>query len=290
MSYVCRMTIHEATYFILNQLRKLYPEGEASQITDWLMEHITGSKKVERMVYKNDDINEKGETQLKEYLTRLLQHEPIQYILNEAWFGGMKFYVDQNVLIPRPETEELVDWVITDCKFPIRQLTLLDIGCGSGCISIFLKRKLRKADVWACDISEAALNVAKKNAANLGADIHFLQLNFLNEEERNKLPSSDIIVSNPPYVPEKDKLQMQPNVLQFEPASALFVPDNDALIFYKAIADFGKQKLNPNGAIYVEIHEDLGESLTQLFQSKGYSTELKKDMQGKDRMIKAINR
>jgi release factor glutamine methyltransferase len=200
----------------------------------------------------------------------------------------MRFYVDQNVLIPRPETEELVDWIITDCKFPIRQLTLLDIGCGSGCIPIFLKRKFRKADVWACDNSEAALNVAKKNADNLGADIHFLQLNFLNEEERNKLPSSDIIVSNPPYVPEKDKLQMQPNVLQFEPRTALFVPDNDALIFYKAIADFGNQKLNPNGAIYVEIHEDLGEPVLELFRSKNYEALLKKDIQGKDRMIKAV--
>lgn len=288
MSYVCRMTIQEATYFILNQLRKIYPEGEASQITDWLMEHITGSKKVERMVYKNDDINKTEETQLKEYLNRLLQHEPIQYILHEAWFGGMRFYVDQNVLIPRPETEELVDWIITDCKFPIRQLTLLDIGCGSGCIPIFLKRKFRKADVWACDISEAALNVAKKNAGNLGADIHFLQINFLNDGERNKLPSFDIIVSNPPYVPEKDTLQMQPNVLQFEPTTALFVPDNDALIFYKAIADFGKQKLNPNGAIYVEIHEDLGEPVLELFRSKNYEARLKKDMQGKDRMIKAV--
>jgi release factor glutamine methyltransferase len=290
MSYVCRMTIGEATYFILNQLRKIYTEGEASSITDWLMEHITGSKKVERMVYKNAVISEKEEMRLKENVRRLLQHEPIQYILNEAWFGGMKFYVDQTVLIPRPETEELVDWIISDCKFPIRQLSLLDIGCGSGCISVFLKRKLRKADVWACDISEAALNVAKKNAENLGADIHFQQLNFLNEDERNKLPSFDIIVSNPPYVPEKDQAQMQTNVLQYEPATALFVPDNDALIFYKAIADFGKEKLNPNGAIYVEIHEDLGESVIQLFQSKGYSTELKKDMQGKDRMIKAINR
>lgn len=282
------MTIQDATYFILNQLREIYSESEASQITDWLLENITGSKKIERMIYKEADITETEESKLKNHLNRLLQHEPIQYVLNEAWFGGMKFYVDQNVLIPRPETEELADWVITDCKFPIRQLSILDIGCGSGCISIFLKRKLHKAKVWACDVSETALSVAKKNAENLGADIHFFQMDFLNEEARNQLPSFDIIISNPPYVPESDKQQIQPNVLHYEPATALFVPDNDALIFYKAIADFGKKKLLSNGTIYAEIHEDLGEAALKLFQSKGYEVTLKKDMQGKDRMIRAV--
>lgn len=283
------MTINDATYFILNQLRKIYPEGEASQITDWLMEHITGSKKVERMIYKEASITDTEASRLKSCVNRLLQHEPIQYILNEAWFGGMKFYVDQNVLIPRPETEELADWVITDCKFPIHQLSILDIGCGSGCISIFLKRKLHKADVWSCDLSEEALKIAKKNADSLGAEINFVQLDFLNEEKQNQLPSFDIIISNPPYVPEKDKGQIQPNVLHYEPATALFVPDNDALIFYKAIADFGKKKLNPQGTIYVEIHEDLGEAVLKIFYANGYEAALKKDMQGKDRMIKAIH-
>lgn len=282
------MTIQQATYFILNQLRKIYSEGESSQITDWLMENITGSKKVERMMYKETPITETEKLSLKNSLNRLLQHEPIQYVLNEAWFGGMKFYVDQNVLIPRPETEELADWVITDCKFPIHHLSILDIGCGSGCIPIFLKRKLHKAEVWACDLSEGALSVAKKNADQLGAEINFAQLNFLNETEQNQLPSFDIIISNPPYVPEKDKHQMQPNVLHYEPATALFVPDDDALIFYKSIADFGKKKLNPNGAIYVEIHEGLGDSVLKLFQSNGYGAILKKDMQGKDRMVKAL--
>lgn len=200
----------------------------------------------------------------------------------------MKFYVDQNVLIPRPETEELADWVISDCKFPIQQLSLLDIGCGSGCISIFLKRKLRKADVWACDLSESALAVAERNAKNLGAEIHFFQMDILNEMERNRLQSFDIIVSNPPYIPENDKTQIAPNVLHFEPGTALFVPDTDSLLFYRAIADFGKKKLNPGGAIYVEINEDLGDAVLKLFQSKDYEAIIKKDMQGKNRMVKAI--
>lgn len=282
------MTIQEATYFLLNELRTLYPEGEASQITDWVMESLTGSRKTERMLYKNISITEKEEMQLKGFTERLMQHEPVQYVLNEAWFCGLKFYVDKNVLIPRPETEELVEWVITNCKFPVHQLSILDIGSGSGCIPIALKRKLRKAEVWSCDISEAALQVAQKNATALGADVNFLLLDFLREEKRNQLTFFDIIISNPPYIPEKDKQQMQPNVLNYEPPAALFVPDNDALIFYKAFAEFGKDHLSPGGIIYLEIHENMGEEVCDLFHSKGYKTELKTDMQRKERMLKAI--
>ncbi|HEY6505327.1 MAG TPA: peptide chain release factor N(5)-glutamine methyltransferase, partial [Chitinophagaceae bacterium] len=224
----------------------------------------------------------------KEFIKRLLAHEPVQYVLNEAWFCGLKFYVDKNVLIPRPETEELVEWVISNCKFPVDTLSILDIGSGSGCIPIFLKRKLRKAEVWSCDVSEAALRIAEKNAATLGADVNFLLLDFLDKEKRNKLPSFDIIISNPPYIPEKGKQQMQLNVLSYEPHTALFVPDNDALIFYKAIAEFGKDHLTPAGTIYTEIHEDQGKAVSTLFESYGYSAELKKDMQEKERMLKAV--
>jgi release factor glutamine methyltransferase len=283
------MTMQEATYLLLNKLRTIYSEGEASQITDWVMESLTGSKKAERMLYKNSDITDKEESQLQQFTQRLMQHEPVQYVLHEAWFCGLKFYVDKNVLIPRPETEELVEWVITNCKFPVDTLSILDIGTGRGCIPISLKRKLRKAEVWSCDISESALQIAKKNAATLGADINFLPLDFLDKEKRDQLPSFDIIISNPPYVPEKDKQQMRPNVLNYEPHTALFVPDNDALVFYKAIAKFGKDHLNHNGIIYTEIHEDLGDSVSALFRSNGYNTELKKDMQGKERMLKAMS-
>ncbi|HWR33662.1 MAG TPA: peptide chain release factor N(5)-glutamine methyltransferase, partial [Chitinophagaceae bacterium] len=209
------------------------------------------------------------------------------YVLNESWFCGLKLYVDKNVLIPRPETEELVEWIISNCKFPVDELKILDIGTGSGCIPISVKRRIRKAEVWACEISEDALAVAKRNAATLGTDINFIQLDFLNEEQRNQLPSFDIIVSNPPYVPEKDKEQMQQNVLNYEPHISLFVPDNDALIFYKAIAAFGKEHLKQSGNIYCEIHESLGSSVKEIFSSAGYTIELKKDMQQKDRMIKS---
>ena len=281
------MTMQEATYYLLNNLRTIYPEGEASQITDWVIEHLTGSKKAERMIYKNADLTEQEEKQLQQYTERLLNREPVQYVLNESWFCGLKLYVDKNVLIPRPETEELVEWIISNCKFPVDELKILDIGTGSGCIPISLKRRIRKAEVWACDISEKALAVAKRNADALGADVNFMQLDILGKEQRNQLPEFDIIVSNPPYVPEKDKAQMQPNVLNYEPPTALFVPDNDPLVFYKAIAVFGKTHLSPKGTIYCEIHENLGSPVEEIFSSSGYTTELKKDMQQKDRMIKS---
>jgi release factor glutamine methyltransferase len=281
------MTMQEATYFMLNKLRNIYDQAEAGTITDWVMEHLTGSKKAERMLYKNAAITPGEERQLLKYAEQLMNHEPVQYVLNESWFCGFKFYVDKNVLIPRPETEELVEWIITNCKFPISELKILDIGSGSGCIPISLKRKLRKAEIWGCDISEAALQVAKKNAIALGTDVNFIQLDFLDKEQWQQLPSFDIIVSNPPYIPEKDSAQMQPNVLKYEPPAALFVPDYDPLVFYKSIAEFGKQHLNKDGSIYIEIHENFGEATTKLFQENGYTAELKKDMQGKDRMIKS---
>ena len=251
------------------------------------MEQLTGSKKAERMVYKNEIITIEEELLLHQYSERLLQHEPVQYVLNEAWFSNMKFYVDKNVLIPRPETEELVEWIISNCKFPVDELKILDIGSGSGCIPISLKKRIRKAEVWSFDISEGALTVAQKNAGDLGQEVNFIQLDFLDQHSWKKLPKFDIIVSNPPYIPEKDKQTMQPNVLEYEPATALFVPDNDALIFYKAIAEFGKTHLEKSGSVFMEIHESLGKEVAELFQQASYSTEIKKDMQEKDRMIKA---
>lgn len=286
------MTMQEATYYLLNKLTTIYDKSEASQITDWVLEKMTGSKKAERMIYKNEAITAEEELLLHQYTERLLQHEPVQYVLNEAWFGNMKFYVDKNVLIPRPETEELVEWIISNCKpclpagrFPVDELKILDIGSGSGCIPISLKKRIRKAEVWSCDISEGALMVAKKNAEDLGQEVNFIQLDFLDRHSWQQLPKFDIIVSNPPYIPEKDKETMQPNVLQYEPGTALFVPDNDALIFYKAIAEFGKTHLEKDGSIFIEIHESLGKEVAKLFQQVGYSTEIKKDMQEKDRMI-----
>ena len=284
------MTMQEATYLLLNRLRTIYAEGEASNITDWVMEHLTGSKKAERMIYKNEAINSEEENQLYQYTERLMAHEPVQYVLNETWFCGLKLYVDKSVLIPRPETEELVEWIIDGCRFPIDQLSILDIGSGSGCIAIALKRRLGKAEVWSCDLSTEALRVAKKNAETLGVDVNFIELDFLDVKQRTKLPFFDIIVSNPPYIAMQESKDMQPNVLDYEPSTALFVPDDDPLVFYKAIGDFASTHLKKNGSVFAELNEILGGKIAELFNARDFIAEIRKDMQQKDRMIKAVRR
>lgn len=279
------MTVKEARQDIISSTGKIYDESEAANIADLLLENISGLSKTDFILQKDFLLSENQEIQLTGAKLRLLNHEPIQYIINEAWFYGLQFYVDKNVLIPRPETEELIESIISNIKFPIDSLKILDIGTGSGCIPIALKRKLRKAEVWSCDISEKALAVAKRNANGLGAEINFLHLDFLNEKETANLPSFDIIVSNPPYVPERDKTTMHSNVLNYEPHTALFVPDNDALVFYKFIAAFAKKHLNKNGSIFLEIHEAYGNAVKNLFFNEGFpSVEIKKDMQEKDRI------
>jgi release factor glutamine methyltransferase len=277
------MTIHQAQQQLLFQLYHLYDNREAANIADWVMEHITGWKKIDRIVNKQVPLLPEKIALLDRYTQELLAHKPVQYVLHEAWFAGMRFYVDENVLIPRPETEELVEWVAAEAK---PNATILDIGTGSGCIPIALKKKLPNATIYSCDVSAGALEVAKRNAAALKADIQFLHVNFLQNPEQ--LPAVDIIVSNPPYIPVSNKSAMQPNVLQYEPHLALFVENDDPLLFYNTIADFAQHKLLPGGAIYVEIHEDLGEATKDLFTNKGFANvELRKDMQGKDRMINA---
>jgi release factor glutamine methyltransferase len=283
------MTIKEAARQLNDRLRSIYDEGESGAIADLVIEHLTATARNSQVFHQEKNLSTAQEQQLKHYTERLLRHEPVQYVLNEAWFCGFRFYVDKNVLVPRPETEELVDWVISDCRFPVDRLSILDIGTGSGCIPITLKRKLRKAEVVGCDISEAALDVARKNASSLGADVKFVLLDFLDRGKRERLASFDIITSNPPYVPAKDKAQMPRNVVDYEPPGALFVPDDDALVFYKAIAEFGKNHLNPGGIVYAEIHEHLSQQVSLHFRSIGYNVLVKKDMQGKERMIKAFH-
>lgn len=282
------MTIAEAGKYITEQLKKIYEAGESASISDLVLEHLTGKNRTDRSSGIQSSLSAVLNEKLENILTRLLKHEPVQYILNESWFGGLKFYVNKNVLIPRQETEEMVEWIIDNCKFPVNKLKILDIGSGSGCIPIALKRRIRKAVVWSCDLSQDAIDIAKQNAETLGAEVNFIQLDFLDINTWKQFPPFDIIVSNPPYVPEQNKESMKPNVLQYEPPTALFVPDNDPLVFYKAIAEFGKTHLTKDGNIYCEIHEDLGENVLKLFKDLGYKTELKKDMQQKDRMIKAV--
>ncbi|KAI9435668.1 protein-(glutamine-N5) methyltransferase [Russula earlei] len=288
------MTMKEAYLRLLSRLYELYADREAATIADWVIEHITGMKRIDRIVHKNVLLSAPQQLQLADATERLLQHEPVQYVLGEAWFAGMRFYVDRNVLIPRPETEELVEWTteeIRNTKYEVQnqQPTILDIGTGSGCIPIALYRQLLpNASVTALDVSEGALKVAKQNAIALAAaPIDFLLLDFLNEAEWQQLPLYDIITSNPPYIKQAEAASMNRNVLDFEPATALFVEDNDPLIFYRKIAAFGKTHLAAKGALFVEINEALGLATIDLFKSYGYQALLRQDLQGRDRMIKA---
>jgi release factor glutamine methyltransferase len=292
-----------AEQWLRQQLRTVYDEREATNIAAMAMERITGANRLERIKKQDEPLDVYQLHHLTEIEQRLLRHEPVQYVLGEAWFYNLKLYVDKHVLIPRPETEELVHWIINDIKAKglnvfergateadvTTQLKILDIGTGSGCIALALKHQMPKAEVWGCDVSEEALNVARRNGSELDIRVDFQGVDILDEAQQRLLPTVDIIVSNPPYIPLKDKETMHANVLEHEPHLALFVPDNDALKFYKAIAHFAKKRLYENGALYFEIHEDLGDSVVALFESEGYQTELRKDMQGKYRMVKAAH-
>jgi release factor glutamine methyltransferase len=290
------MTVEDGYKHLLFQLHKVYDEREASNITDLIIEHITRWKKAERILYKKKVLTIQQQETLDEYTHQLMQHRPVQYVLGEAWFAGMKFLVDESVLIPRPETEELAEWIIEDIlntksTTPSTSLssptTILDVGTGSGCIPIALKKRLKDISVTSLDISEGALAIAQKNAFFNETDIHFLLYDFLNEEKWKDLPVFDIIVSNPPYIKQSERAVMSKNVLDFEPHLALFVPDDNALLFYRKLATFGNHQLSPACKIYVEINESLGEEVFSLFTKEGYRVELRKDLQGKERMLKA---
>lgn len=296
------MNVGEAEKYIREGLKGIYDEGESSNIGLLVLEECTGLSPAVLRLNRNILLPAEQETKLHTILHRLQRHEPIQYILSKAWFYGMELYVDKAVLIPRPETEELVAWIVNEVKATTRssfeqkpadadatsQLKILDVGTGSGCIALALKKALPRAEVWGCDVSEEALNVARRNGAALNIRVDFQGVNFLDEAQQKFLPTVDILVSNPPYVPLKDKASMQLNVLDYEPHTALFVPDNDPLLFYKALAQFAKRRLYQTGSVYAEIHEDLGKSVVDLFKQEGLSAlELKNDMQGKNRMIKA---
>ena len=214
---------------------------------------------------------------------RLKQFEPIQYILGETEFFGLKLKVNPDVLIPRPETEELVQW-ICETSWPPKSV-ILDVGTGSGCIALALKKQLRHTEMCALDVSERALQTAIENATKNGLEVHFIHADILQWSKKD-WPLFDCIVSNPPYVRELDKKQMQPNVLEFEPETALFVSDDDPLIFYRETGHFAAHYLKPGGKLFFEINENLGDETCGLLKYIGFKNiKLRKDIHGKDRMI-----
>lgn len=268
-----------------------YPPNEAGNMADWVMEAITEWKKLDRLVHAEVPLTDAQIEQLDFYSEQLLSGRPIQYVLGEAWFYGYSFQVNEHVLIPRPETEELVEWIYSDLEAEKRigfNGSLLDVGTGSGCIPITLKKILPTWSIHTVDVSKEALQLAQKNAAFLQAEVEFHHQDFLDASLWMNLPQVDVLVSNPPYIPMQEKEKLAPHVVEFEPALALFVPDDDALVFYRALAQFAGTQLKEGGAVYVEMHEDLSAQTLDCFTQAGFSRcELKKDLQGKTRMLRA---
>lgn len=282
------MTLQQAQQQLRFQLNHLYSDTESNNIADWVMEYITGLPRIDRVVNKKIPLLPAQVEQLDRIQKQLLDHKPIQYILNESWFYGMKLYVDENVLIPRPETEELVDWVVKEVKAAGRtELAILDIGTGTGCIPLAIKKALPGCEVYGLDISEGALTVARKNAQLQGLSVHFMHFDILSRTIPEQFPRFDIIVSNPPYIPLSDKDSMADNVVKYEPWLALFVENEDPLVFYREILLFAENNLKEAGWIYFEIHERLGDHLRELVDNTSFKHfQLVKDLQGKNRLLR----
>ena len=265
-----------------------------------LMSHITGLSTAQLLAEPNLQLTEEQQVWLDDAICRLGNNEPLQHVLGHSTFYGYRFKCDGRALVPRPETEELVDWILHDISTLNSQLStlnILDIGTGTGCIALSLAKELTNSTVTALDISEEALSLAKENAKLLEAEnVDFIKGDILNIETQNtetqniaSLQKYEIIVSNPPYVRECEKAKMEANVLDYDPHTALFVTDDDPLIFYRTIGKFALTHLTPNGALYFEINQYLGQETCDLLIGLGYkNVELREDINGNARMIKAI--
>lgn len=268
------------------ELDEIYPKQEVDSMFYLVIEHFLG---LERFILAIDPeivITKEEEQYLFEGLSKLKKEQPIQYVLGETTFMDLKIMVNESVLIPRPETEELVNWVLEDIENLDGNLMVIDIGTGSGCIAISLSRLKPNLKVTAIDISRSALELAKKNALINEVDVQFNLVDILKARSLGK--NFDIIISNPPYVREMERDKMRNNVLQNEPNSALFVPDEDPLLFYRTIAKLARDGLTRNGALYLEINQYLGEDVKMLLKEFNFSEiELRKDIFGNDRMIRA---
>jgi len=290
------MTIKNVLDHYVKSLSSLYDGGEAVAISQWVVEDRLGISRTEISLRGGEIISEVKANDLAWKLMRLMKREPVQYVLGYAFFHGLKLKVNKSVLIPRPETEELVEWILVDERRnqPQRRrgaekLKILDIGTGSGCIAIALKKNLQHAEVSAMDISEKALEIARENAKVNEVEVNFFQSDILTSDLR--LPTSDfnIIVSNPPYILPSEKNSLHKNVLDHEPHEALFVPENDPLIFYKAILNFAEQSLSTNGGLYFEVNNSFAQQVASMLREKNFfEVEIRKDLSGKERMVKGL--
>ena len=269
-----------------DELKAIYPREEINNIFYLLLEHDLGLDRFILAMQPEYRLTKEEEQPLFTALSSLKTDYPIQYILGKAHFMDLEFLLNESVLIPRPETEDLVRWVLEDRPLVTDSPQLLDIGTGCGCIAISLARNWPHARVTALDLSDGALDVAGKNAGRLGVEINLVKADILRPFETDR--QWDIIVSNPPYVREADKLYMHNNVKGHEPAMALFVPDENPLLFYEHIADFARKQLCKEGLLYLEINQYLGQEMVQMLSDRNFSDiRLRKDLFGNDRMIRA---
>ena len=277
--------MHPVLHEIRDALKGHYPDLEALALAKMLLVEVFGFSTLELYGGKDKEFSEKHRSVLTEMIRRLQKNEPIQYIIGIESFFGLTFEVNPKVLIPRPETQELVSWIIEDYQSD-ESIRILDIGTGSGCIPISLAKQLSKAEVESWDISEGALEVASRNCERNGVKVLLRQKDVLKAAPEGNL--YDVIVSNPPYITNKEKVEMEANVLDWEPSLALFVPDEDPLLFYRKIAQLGCDMLKEGGSLYFEINRAYGEETVLMLKELGYAQiELKKDSWGNDRMIKA---
>lgn len=271
-------------YYIKQTLHGYYPDSEIVSMAKLLLTQVFGMSVIELYAGKDNCFSSNEQKQLEDILLRLQKYEPIQYIIGEEEFFGLPFEVNRHVLIPRPETGELVNWIIQENKD--RQTRILDIGTGSGCIAISLAKHMEKAEVNAWDVSEDALQVATRNCLRNGVEVKLEQKDVLRFEPSGE--QFDVIVSNPPYITEKEKAEMKANVLEWEPGVALFVPDDSPLLFYRRIAELGMEMLAPDGKLYFEINRAYGKQTVDMLAELGYrEIELRKDISQNDRMVKA---
>ncbi|UOQ66063.1 peptide chain release factor N(5)-glutamine methyltransferase [Hymenobacter volaticus] len=279
-------TLRQLSLHLASSLEAIYPAPEADSIAGLVLEHLLGVTPLQRRMQAQEVVPEEIAEQLPALEARLLRHEPLQYVLGEAWFMDMTLEVTPATLIPRPETEELVQLIIQECS---EVQSVLDVGTGSGCIPLALCRALQPTQVTAVDISADALAVARRNAVRYGCEIDFQQLDILSEcPRRIAAHTLDVLVSNPPYVLENERPLMRPNVLNFEPATALFVPDNDPLLFYRRIAALGTTLLRAGGSLYFEINEQYAAQTVSLLTGLGYTAvAARSDMFDKQRMVRA---
>jgi release factor glutamine methyltransferase len=278
------MTFREIHAAYLSGLEPAYGAGEARAITDLVFESLAGISRPGMTEHAKKTPDEKMLDLLLSSLEKIKSHIPVQHVIGFAWFYGMKFKVNEHVLIPRPETEELVLEAINYLKIsPDKKV--LDIGTGSGCIPISIKKHIPAAQITSVDISEDALQIAAENATANNAEIDFRKMDFLNEENWGLLSTYDIIISNPPYIPQQEEKEMDSHVTMHEPALALFVPQNEPLLFYKKIRQFAEVHLQKEGKIFLEIHRDFGKKTAAIFQEEKYAAVLKKDISENDRMV-----